>query len=258
MTGQRTALPLCALLLAACGGGDPDITPDGEGDSDLAVDCVLDHEPICDDYVGLATPAEIASTPREDPEAEYLALMLTDGIVAEQAAYDRIRSDIASIRASEPRVALIEPYHMHDGKSLYVFAEEDVVSRMRRGDFHAWDCMNDLYVLEDSICDDWCVLTLKGYYDLGQLAEEYHSLPCVANAHGPIIMGDGNRICVSQEGVTYHYVFDEASGDCPSGCTIHDYYHFTSEPGSDPVLVDEIHVDWDEAPPDWVIENCYR
>ncbi len=69
------------------GGGDKHPTP---------------HE-VDFDQEGLPTDEDLASTPRDDVEAEYVALLYTPGRwVADQDAYDRIARDLAAARAAFP------------------------------------------------------------------------------------------------------------------------------------------------------------
>src|SRR4051812_12135410 len=39
---------------------------------------------------------------------------------------------------------------------------------------------------------------------------------------------DGPTICVTPSTDVWHYVFDRAGGDCPAGCTTHEYHHFST------------------------------
>ena len=71
---------------------------------------------------------------------------------------------------------------------------------------------------------------MKGSYSTLLLAEEYGKLPGVTHSEGNGFGGDGPTICATKGPTTWHYVFDDASGDCPAGCIDHAYRHFTTEP----------------------------
>jgi hypothetical protein len=70
-------------------------------------------------------------------------------------------------------------------------------------------------------------------YHIPFLAERYAELPGVEDASEEIRLGDGSTICVTPDEPAWHYVVDQGSGDCPSGCIDHDFSYFvTTEDGA--------------------------
>jgi hypothetical protein len=169
-----------------------------------------------------------------------LALRLSTGIVADQDIYDRVVRDVTAIRTQSPDVAGIAYFPRQDGKSVELEPDAATFAAMQAGQYHAWDCLNQTYVLTNTALNatkppfaSTVELTLKGIYDTSAVAAEYGKLTGVKASPGGSGVGDGPTICVTRQAATWHYVFDQAGGDCPSGCTEHTFYHFTTtEDGS--------------------------
>ena len=183
---------------------------------------------------GLASEAEIAATPRADSNLELLALQLSSGhLTADPAIYTRVTRDVTAIRLANPSLADIDYWANTDGRSIYLAGiDPTTFGEMQAGTYHAWDCLNQTYVktklqLGDGTFND-ATLTLKGIYALQQLATEYSKLPGIKGASEAFGGGDGPTICVTPSADVWHYVFDRAGGDCPAGCTSHEYHHFST------------------------------
>ena len=77
------------------------------------------------------------------------------------------------------------------------------------------------------------VITLRGIYRLDIVGKQYERLEGIERAEPNSGGGGGPTICLTPAADVWHYVFDDASGDCPGGCTEHAYKHFTvDEAGS--------------------------
>jgi hypothetical protein len=185
----------------------------------------------------LATAAEIAATPRADTNLELLALQLSPGrFTAEQAIYDRVVRDVSAIRAAEPSLADIAYWPNDDGRGLFLeLADQGTLMAMQAGSYHAWDCLNQTFIETKLVLNNpsgqfspEATLTLKGIYAIPLLAAEYGKLPGIKSAAPESSGGDGPTICVTPSTDVWHYVFDRAGGDCPAGCTTHEYHHFTT------------------------------
>ncbi|HET7540849.1 MAG TPA: hypothetical protein VFK05_13290 [Polyangiaceae bacterium] len=185
------------------------------------------------DTCSIAGPSaqELSATPRSNTNLELLALKFSSGIVAEQAIYDRLVRDVAAIVARDPSVSDIRYFAPHDGKGLLLVTDEQTLGQMRAGTYSDWNCLNQTYGVENTEFNagsvSFAVLTLEGIYDIPRLAKQYAALPKIRSAEANIGGGDGPTICVTRESDVWHYVFDRASGDCPAGCTEHEYFHFT-------------------------------
>jgi hypothetical protein len=75
----------------------------------------------------------------------------------------------------------------------------------------------------------WALVYFDGVYALRQLAEAYAALARVESVSPESVGGDGPTICVARDADVWHYMFDEAGGDCPAGCTEHIYYYFRTD-----------------------------
>jgi hypothetical protein len=262
---ERLALVAACALAASCshdvgleGGADAalDAGPDAVHDTIIEPGVDVEPEPSgpCDDYVGLGTPEEIAATPREDVDAELLALGLADGLTADPGTYARVAGDLALMREMDPTIAHIRVFGQ-DGKTFSLEFDAPTMVEVREDAYEGWLCPNEHYVLEDmyiSHYSSWVSLTLKGIYNIELVAEEYAGLPGVTYVEFGIWVGDGPTICLTAEGELHHYVFDDAHGDCPAGCMYHRYVYFTTLPGDPPVRVGEWSTETGYAPPPWI------
>jgi len=189
-------------------------------------------EDPCADLVAQATPEEVALSPYPNPEAELLASESTDRAVAPEAAYDRIEIELAAIRAEYPEIAEIEARSTWE-LSLGFSFDDAGAAALAQGTYEAWDCLNELYAVTEidlSRIEDLGIafLDFTGRLNLPVVALDYMPLPNVLNASGTPRIGDGPDVCVMpMEGDDHLYIFDDAGGDCPAGCTFHTYWGFT-------------------------------
>jgi hypothetical protein len=161
-----------------------------------------------------------------------LALKLSSGIVADQAIYDRVVRDVTAIRGSAPQIADVGYTPLFDGRSLLLTVDSPTYDAMMGGRYDAWSCLNDAYSAKDFSFVNFgsfaVGFTLRGNYEITRVAMQYRGLPGVKGASPNLFGGDGPTICVTRDGATWHYVFDQASGDCPAGCIDHQYTHFST------------------------------
>lgn len=238
------SIAMVSLSFAAgCIGG----TGGGNGPTDGG-----DGVPCSGDVHG--TPDEIASTPRSDPELELLALELSEQVVAPQSIYERVTRDISQIRESYDEVSGISYRPPHDGKSLNVGAADAETERaIKNGNFQEWECLNRHYEKRDvrHLVEGTFNVELKGIYDMKLVARDYQKFEGLEYAEPNFRGGDGPTICGERRGDVYHYVFDDASGDCRSGCSNH-HYHYFSVDASGAVTEEGEWRDEQGNPPDWV------
>ena len=215
---------------APSGGATPSggaaATPGASGSSTSdagAAACVVDLDGV-----------DVGVTPRADTNLELMALKFSSQFVADQATYDRFVRDVSAIRASDTSVANVGYFAQGDGQQMLLSVDLDTLHQMQAGQYHDWDCLNQSLGLKDTQLDEFssfgdAVLTLKGIYDLQRLRPKYDALPGVKSSGPNSGGGDGPTICVTQEGDTWHYVFDQASGDCLAGCIEHSFTHFSTD-----------------------------
>ena len=185
----------------------------------------------------LASDAEFAETPRADTNLELLALQLSPGrLIADQTIYDRVVRDVTAIRKADPSIADISFWASTDGRGIFLEGiDDEAFAEMQLGTYD-WDCLNFTYRMTelqlskpDPRFSNFAVITLKGIYDIPQLLPLYAELKGISRAgqnYGG--GGDGPTICVTPSATVWHYVFDRAGGDCPAGCTTHEYHHFST------------------------------
>ena len=184
---------------------------------------------------GLPTVEEIAATPRADKNLELLAVKLSKSIVANQAIYDRVVRDVGAIRADNPEVAGIEYFAPGDGRGIFLVVDAQAYAMRDQAWYQSWTCLTDTYVATDTRVEHpdsskvYVELTLKGTYDIPAVAKQFEALPGIESASPSEGGGDGPSICVTREGGKWVYVFDDAGGDCPAGCTEHAYRWFSTD-----------------------------
>ena len=184
--------------------------------------------PECDGFVGLVTPEQTAITPQGDDEAEQLALEASGEIVAPPALFDRIVGDLIEIRAAHPEVALIEARADEAYDRISIRFTEAGAAQIADKTYHAWDCPNALYDVESIMGpkSNFVTLGFDGLYMLPLIYGDYLALDEVVKIF-PVPELDGDDVCAELVGEEILYIFDHGYGDCPEGCTAHDYWGFT-------------------------------
>jgi hypothetical protein len=203
------------------------------------------------------TDEELALTPRADVEAEVLALRVGGAFTADSPTYERIRRDLASIRKRVPLLERVRGYL--DSNRVALTVDKPAFASMEAGTYTAWDCLHARYGWHDEKLDDydgkWSPAAsgrLSGRYDEATIVSLYEQLPGITSVRRYEFTGNGPTVCASREAdQSYHYVFDDASGDCPSGCIDHHYYYFVSQPDGRITNGGE-HVLRSGDTPDWV------
>lgn len=218
-------------------GGDTDATA-GETGTDTGADTGgtdTGGAATCEDYEGAATPDQVAMTPREDEEAELLTLEATEQVVAPEATYLRVLTDLDAIRELAPDLEEITARASYDPSALLLEVDDATADLIQDGTYDAWECPNTLYRVSEIDTEllpalPFVVLTFEGRFYIPALVPDYTELEGVISAEPDGVVGDGNDVCLSIEGETHTYVFDEASGDCPAGCIDHTYWGFEVDP----------------------------
>jgi hypothetical protein len=174
---------------------------------------------------------ELALTPRADPNLELLTFELEpNNVVASQATYDRLVSDVTAIRALRATLSDVAYLQHHDGRRIQLELRDAAGQAFVEGRYTAWACLNEAYEPRSvSMIGAWVSLEFDGIYNLERIIELYQQLPGVTS--GAWTMGglDGPTICVSREAERYEYVFHDTGEFCPEPCPEHRAYHFASE-----------------------------
>lgn len=192
---------------------------------------------------GQGSAAEIAATPRADAGLESLALVLSDGVTARQATYDRLVADIAAIKADFPEVADINFLLGYDPGTLLLTLTPEAAAAAAAGTYHEWDCLNSWYdASEVRLLDPLNVATVhfRGRLRTDRLIAEYAALDGVLAAAQnfiappPIPPAPLNNLCAFAEGERFHYLF-QFGGDGY-------WYLTTAGPGAEPVFEDQYFI----------------
>lgn len=218
---------------------------------------------------GHGDSADILASPRPDPHAEGLALVLGDGVAAEEALYQRLHVDLEAIRAADAELADSVFFNVWwgDSSGLLMLFDNATWPSVRNGTYRGWDCVNTwyrgtvthLFVYVGRIA----AVDLEGSVRPNHLLADYASLPGVTHVEldRPVFpacewCGPPYGMCAtSADGVTYDYFIDEM-WEYPYMPRPVRYYRVAA-PGAVPVLIGR----WDraEAPPPWKpsFDDCY-
>ena len=126
-------------------------------------------------------------TPKENEEAELIALCLSGELIAPDSLYNQILSDLAAIRAAFgdtfetiDQIRFLPPWV---AGCVMIGFDDSTVQQIRNGQYHAWDSLNQQYEvteIDTSVAFDWIglvVLSFKGRLHPYRLAEFYSALP---------------------------------------------------------------------------------
>ena len=253
---------------ASCAELTPASMPESTGESmPESVSTLAPAQPIaevCPRPFGSAE--EIASTPREYPGFELLALHLDqDAVAATTATYDRLVADILAIHASDPSLAPIGYFARRSATELVLTPDTQTAERIKTGKYSAWDCLNDFYGLKSMRVLEYkhpistfVILTLKGNYNMSLVAGAYRMLPGIVQAEPEGFGGDTSTICAQRSGTNFEYVLHYATGDCQAGCSIHDAHHFVSTSAGSIETRETWDSTTDERVPEWFARLCKR
>jgi hypothetical protein len=188
-----------------------------------------------------------------DVNLQLLALRLGDSMDVEPAIYCRLLRDLTVIRAADPRLATIPYRPKAEGRSIRVGFDPGTWSMVKEGTYRVWDQLNRQFgpVRIDRSLDGVAYIDLRVAHKLAPICARYAALPAVLYAQPKTLLGDSSTIFVTRDGPIWHYLFDEASGDCPAGCTVHKVNYYLVKGTARPEYVGS----WDgsgAAIPDWI------
>ena len=205
-----------------------------------------------------APPVEF--TPRENEEAELIALCLSGELIAPDSLYEQVLSDLAAIRATFGdtfelinQIKFMPPWQ---AGCLIIGFDESTFQQIRNDEYHAWDDLNQQYhasnidTIPFHLDGGIVLLTFEGRLHPWCLTELYSVLPGARAPSPNFIAGDWSNVYARQtrDGITY--LFRRGWGDCPSGCLYSEYWYFIFE-GDQPVFVGHWAPDEDPNEPDW-------
>ncbi len=162
---------------------------------------------------------------RQNAEAEQLSIEATGALTAPQVVYDRVVRDLDSIRAAYPSTVNITARPSWNLQQLIIGLTDSAKTAVMDGSYTAWNGLNSAYgviQIDKSLLNSYGAvnLTFSGRYNIPLVAAEYAGLTGVRYAEPNGVLGDGNDVCLSiDNGGNHFFIFEAASGDCPSGCT---------------------------------------
>ena len=251
--GGEAALSGGGGLGAAGDGGSAGAGGGGGQGGGASVPCCA-----CGD-VGLGTQEDLAATPRDDVEAEMLALAVSSGLTARQQAYERAIVDLAKIRVEAPEISDVRYRPAHDGKMVLLSANELTIAAIRDGSYDAWQCLNEHYglvAIEVLEFYPGVFVELEGIYETSLIAPEYEGLPGIVSATFNSYAHAMPGIClIAFDEDFWHLVGWTGSGDCEAGCIYREYWYFTTTAAGDVELVGTWQSDASAEMPSWV-KSC--
>ena len=145
--------------------------------------CGKDLQPLAASPASGPAAAPALDQPlRPSAEAEQLALEATGAWLAPQSVYDRVVSELATIRRAYPAVGSISARPSWAPHDLLLAFDEDGVAAITEGRYRAWDALNGRYGVAQIDTHRLkkrgaVALTFAGRYNVPLLAEEYARLP---------------------------------------------------------------------------------
>ena len=233
--------------------------------ADTAIFSCSPTAPSC----GHGNRADILASPRSDPTAEALALVLGNNVAADEALYQRLHADLEAIRASDPEVADLTFWNVVWGPSQGVLVgfSPQAWPAVQAGTYHDWDCLDAWY--RGSVAHVFSSIRYVSIHFAGSLRwnhvpPDYRALPGVVAAEMDAMAYAGCEGCLpnyglcamSADGVAYDYFVDE-EWRRPSRQEVVRYFRVTT-PGAPPTLIGR----WspEEPHPTWKpqLDECYR
>lgn len=201
-------------------------------------------------------PAVALPAPRGDDRLEVLAAILSPGVSADPAVYDRLKRDVQNIHTQHPATSDIDYSPPHDGRSLLIELNPFATAQVMSGIYDDWDCLNQQYHVDSVNTKSRPVqLKFKAVYDLAKLAPSYARLPGVrwAEPKFNLVSEQRKTICVVPRGSEWHFVL-QRFGDSDNVL-----YHFTTAANglitaADSWSVPDSSVAFEADQPPWVDE----
>jgi hypothetical protein len=132
--------------------------------------------------------SDVRATPKEDQEAEEVALWLSGSLVAPETLYSRVQADLAEIRStyggSIPALMSVFFRPWWVVSELQVSLADTAIEQFLQGNYHDLDDLNGqlgLTRMEHYVLN-WITLSFQGRLNPAKLAELYERVPSVVEA----------------------------------------------------------------------------
>ncbi|HVS12726.1 MAG TPA: hypothetical protein VMV46_02285 [Thermoanaerobaculia bacterium] len=184
------------------------------------------------DGCGSGVAADIFASPRPDPDAERLAILLDGGVAAPTGTYERLARDLGEIRRQRPETRLIglTTAYRFDQLTL-ILSAQGIADFAADGALVDAGCLNARYGASHVLPVNQgqaMLVTFEATLDMRQVALDYAELGSVEAAllsTGPLPQGPP-QICAARDGALWLYYLRALSPVEPSP-----WFHFTSTPG---------------------------
>jgi hypothetical protein len=216
-------------------------------------------------------PSPFDATPRENSEAESMALYISGELIAPQGLYDEIVRDLAGIRVSwvdsVPDVAQSGFTPPWVPGELRLWLTEEATTRYRQGTYDDLDSLHAYFRLtdEDSVPAIGGQLRLRflfeGKLHPERLVEAYEVMPSISIIYANSTWNNQQNVYPWMVDNRRTYLFRWGWGDCPAGCIDNRFSYFkTQDVGTEWVGT---FVRFDDPEPGWWAEGragwaCYH
>jgi hypothetical protein len=191
-------------------------------------------------------------------EAKLIALCLSGELRPPYSLTRHVEGDLAAIRTTFGEeysivedISFLPPWL---ASCIIVGFDEATAQMVRDDQYDAWDALNEEYGLADIdkalLSIGAVVLHFEGVMHPHHLTEIYSQLPGTRYVEPNWYRGDWRNIYPRLAGRNITYLFRDAWGDCPAGCTGQAFWYFTFD-GKRPILVGAWEPRHGVSPPNW-------
>lgn len=204
----------------------------------------------------------LAQSPRDNEEAELMALFLSGEIAAPETLYIQVRDALTRLRDafsdSVPCLDSISYRHKFLTSYLSLWMLDDAVEKVRNGSYHDWDSLNTLYRVTSIDTSSFsreryrvASLQFEGRLNTALLKEYYENLYGVYDVtRSSYFFGDGPNIYPWIIDTGFTFLLRATNPFCPSGCGLGHVWYF-KEMDMQPVLIGDYVEDAQSEWPDW-------
>lgn len=199
-------------------------------------------------------PEDISATPRADSEAEEMALYISRQLVAPEALYQRVKTDLHEIRtlfADSGSLADIRFFMYTFPSRVTLTFRPSFLSDSTTAGFRQFDSLNTFLRLQSvSRYRGWHSLSFDGLLHPFRLVDAYLTIDGIESAHVDVPVGGRSSIYPVQYGRTIRYFISAEGGDCPAGCG-YAFVHCVDARGDQYTYVGNYNTWSEDEPPEW-------
>ncbi len=170
---------------------------------------------LCFDAASLDPIAELEASPRENENAELLALRPGRGLAADSGTYSTIAADLDRIALEYPEIAEIPAHFNIQNDTLFVHFEDAATRDLAEaGEIPDFECLNEWLDLDFArwyeFLERTVLLEFDGNYKMEEVAAFYERIPGVSftEYNVSLILGDAGCFYQTDDGKRT-YFFEE-------------------------------------------------